>query len=131
VRTKIRAWTRRKSQLDLGVVLGRLNLLTRGWGNYFKHAVAKRTFAHLHQFTWWRIIRMMRARHRWRWKDVRRWLTDHTGRRKPITADGIELFNPASIPIIRYRYRGNTIPNPWAVTAWTNPTTGSVESRMR
>src|SRR4051794_26312749 len=38
--------------------------------------------------------RMMRTRHRWRWKDVRRWLTDHTGRWKPISADGIELFNP-------------------------------------
>lgn len=41
------------------------------------------------------------------------------GRWKPITADGIALFNPASVPVTRYRYRGNTIPNPWtgAITA--------------
>lgn len=51
------------------------------------------------------------------WKDVRRWLTDPTGRWKPISADGIELFNPATIPIRRYRYRGNTIPIPWATAA--------------
>jgi RNA-directed DNA polymerase len=117
VRTKIRALTRRKSQQNLGAVLIRINQITRGWANYFKHAVAKRTFDHLQQFTWWRIVRMMRARHRWRWKDVRRWLTEPSGRWKPISADGIELFNPASIPIIRYRYRGNQIPTPWAHAA--------------
>jgi RNA-directed DNA polymerase len=114
VRTKMRALTRRTSQQNLGAVLIRINQITRGWANYFKHAVAKRTFDHLQQFTWWRIVRMMRARHRWRWKDVRRWLTEPSGRWKPISADGIELFNPASIPIIRYRYRGNQIPTPWA-----------------
>ncbi|MBA2444653.1 MAG: RNA-directed DNA polymerase, partial [Nocardioidaceae bacterium] len=75
----------------------------RGWANYFKHAIAKRTFSHLQQYTWWRIVRMMRTRHRWRWKDVRRWLTDPSGRWKPISADGIELFNPEAIAITRYR----------------------------
>jgi hypothetical protein len=38
-----------------------------------------------------------------------------TGAWRPITSDGIELFNPAAVPIIRYRYRGNKIPNPWHV----------------
>jgi RNA-directed DNA polymerase len=60
---------------------------------------------------------MMRTRHRWKWKDVRRWLTDPTGRWHPISADGIELFNPETIPITRYRYRGNQIPNPWVRAA--------------
>jgi RNA-directed DNA polymerase len=60
-------------------------------------------------------VHMMRTRHRWRWKDVRRWLTDRNGRWRPITADGIEMFNPAAVPITRYRYRGNNIPNPWAL----------------
>jgi RNA-directed DNA polymerase len=116
VKAKIRALTPQTSQLDLATTLTRINLILRGWANYFKHAIAKRTFDHIRQFTWWRIVRMMRTRHRWNWTDVRRWLTDHTGRWKPITADGIELFNPAAIPIIRYRYRGNKIPNPWTQT---------------
>ena len=60
---------------------------------------------------------MMRTRHRWRWRDVRRWLTDHTGRWHPNSADEIELFNPEPIPINRYRYRGNKIPNPWVRAA--------------
>ena len=117
VKAKIRALTPRTSQQDLRAVLIRINQITRGWTNYFKHAVAKRTFSHLQQYTWWRIVRMMRTRHRWRWKDVRRWLTDHTGRWHPISADGIELFNPETIPITRYRYRGNKIPNPWVQAA--------------
>jgi RNA-directed DNA polymerase len=117
VKAKIRALTPRTSQQDLRDVLIRINQITRGWANYFKHAIAKRTFDHLRQFTWWRIVRMMRTRHRWKWNDVRRWLTDHTGRWCPITADGTVLFNPAAIPIVRYRYRGNSIPNPWIPAA--------------
>jgi RNA-directed DNA polymerase len=114
VKAKIRALTRRTSQHDLGVTLIRINQITRGWANYFRHAVASHTFNHLHQFTWWRIVRWHRTRRRWNWKAVRRWLTTPTGRWKPIHADGIELFNPTTIPIRRYRYRGNAIPNPWA-----------------
>ncbi len=116
VKAKIRALTPRTSQWDLQALLIRINQITHGWSNYFKHAIAQRTFEHLHRFTWWRIARMMRTRHRWRWKDIRRWLTDPTGRWRPISADGIELFNPATIPIRRYRYRGN-IPSPWADAA--------------
>ena len=118
VKAKIRALTPRTSQQDLRTVLIRINQITRGWSNYFKHAIAQRTFAHLQQFTWGRLVRMMRTRHRWRWKDVRRWLTNPaTGRWMPIQADGIELFNPETIPIRRYRYRGDTMPNPWVPAA--------------
>jgi RNA-directed DNA polymerase len=117
VKAKIRALTPRTSQQDLRAVLIRINQITRGWTNYFKHAIAQRVFSHLQHHTWWRIVRMMRTRHRWKWTDIRRWLTDHTGRWRPISADGIELFNPETIPITRYRYRGNKIPTPWAQAA--------------
>ncbi|HEX2804972.1 MAG TPA: group II intron reverse transcriptase/maturase [Kineosporiaceae bacterium] len=117
VKATIRALTPRTSQHDLRALLIRINQITRGWTNYFKHAIAQRIFSKLQHHTWWRIVRMMRTRHRWKWTDVRRWLTDHTGRWHPISADGIELFNPETIPIIRYRYRGNQIPNPWVQAA--------------
>jgi len=117
VKATIRALTPRTSQHDLRALLIRINQITRGWTNYFKHAIAQRTVSKLQHFIWWRIVRMMRTRHRWKWKDVRRWLTDHTGRWHPISADGIELFNPETIPITRYRYRGQQIPNPWVPAA--------------
>jgi RNA-directed DNA polymerase len=114
VKAKIRALTNRKSQQPPGAVLIRLNQVMRGWTNYFRHAACKRTLSRLFHFVWWRVIRGLRALHRWTWRDVRRRFTTPEGRWKPITVDGIALFNPASVPITRYRYRGTTIPNPWA-----------------
>jgi RNA-directed DNA polymerase len=114
LKVKIRALTPRTSQQDLRSVLIRLNQIMRGWANYFKHAVAKHTFSKLAYFAWWRVIRMLRTRHRWRWKDVRRRHTTPTGAWLWPAADGVELFNIQTVPIVRYRYRGNKIPNPWA-----------------
>jgi RNA-directed DNA polymerase len=110
---KIRALTNRTSQQDPGTVLIRLNQIMRGWANYFKHAVCKDTLDALENFAWRRVIRWWMALHRWKWNDVRRHLTDHTGRWRRPSADGIELFNIASVPVTRYRYRGNKIPSPW------------------
>jgi RNA-directed DNA polymerase len=113
VKAKIRALTRRTSQLDLGYVLTRLNQVRHGWANYFRHAVAKNTFSMLDNYAWWRVIRMLRQRHHWRWKDVRRQFTGPTGRWLPITAGEIALRPIAAIPVTRYRYRHTKIPNPW------------------
>jgi RNA-directed DNA polymerase len=114
LKAKIRALTRRTSQQDLGYVLTSLNLAMHGWANYFRHAVAKNTFSMLDDFTWKRVIRMLIARHRWTWTDVRRHFVTPTGRWRPISAGEIELQRIAAIPIIRYRWRATRIPNPWA-----------------
>jgi RNA-directed DNA polymerase len=114
LKAKIRALTPRKSQADLEYVLTRLNQVMHGWANYFRHAVAKGTFGMLDHFAWWRVIRMLRTRHRWRWGDVRRRFTDRTGRWLPITAGEIMLRPISAIPVTRYRYRGSRIPGPWA-----------------
>ncbi len=113
LKAKLRALTHRTSLADLGATLTRLNQIQRGWATYFRHAVATHTFKHLRQFLWWRIVRWLKTRHRWRWTALRRHLTDHTGRWKPISADGTELFNLEKVGITRYRYRGAAIPNPW------------------
>ncbi len=96
-------------------VLIRLNQIMRGWVNYFKHAVCKHILSSLAHFVWWRVARWLRTLHRWSWSDLRRAFTTPDGRWKPITADGIALFNPATVAVTRYRYRGNTIPNPWTL----------------
>ncbi|MDN5732485.1 MAG: group II intron reverse transcriptase/maturase [Yaniella sp.] len=113
VKQKIRDLTRATSQQSLKDTVIRLNRITRGWSNYFRHAVAKHTFRHVQNVMWWRIVRWQRVQHRWNWQDVRRWLTDHTGRWRPISADGIALYNLHEVPIRRYRYRGNKIPAPF------------------
>ena len=131
VKAKIRALTHRTSQQNPRDVLIRLNQIMRGWANYFKHAVGQAHLQHAWpHFIWWRVSRWLRTRHRWKWKDVRRWLTTPNGRWRPITADGIELFNLDTVPVTRYRYRGNKIPNPWTA-AQPRPTADTVESPVR
>jgi RNA-directed DNA polymerase len=107
LKAKIRALTRRTSQLDPGYVLTRLNQVMHGWANYFRHAVAKNTFGMLDNFAWRRVIGMLMTRHHWKWKDVRRHLTTPDGRWMPITAGQIKLRRIAAIPVTRYRYRWN------------------------
>jgi RNA-directed DNA polymerase len=117
VKAKIRAATSRTSTQDPGAVLIRLAQIMRGWSNYFRHAVAKHTFGRLAHFAWWRVARWLRRLHRWGWKDFRRRFTTPQGRWRPLSVDGIELFNLEAVPVARYRWRGNTIPTPWALPA--------------
>jgi RNA-directed DNA polymerase len=112
LKAKIRALTHKTSQWDLASVLTRLGQIMRGWANYFKHAVAKKTFSKLDNFTFWRLAHMLRARHRWNWGQLRHHLTAATGRWR-IEADGIEFFRIAKVTVSRYSYRGNKIPTPW------------------
>ncbi|MQB02064.1 MAG: group II intron reverse transcriptase/maturase [Actinobacteria bacterium] len=115
LKAKVRALTNRTSQQDPRTVLIRLGQIMRGWANYFKHAACKRTLSRLSHFVWWRVIRWLRTLHRWKWKDVRRRFTTPDGRWKPIAVDGIELFKLETVRVTRYRYRGDTIPNPWTL----------------
>ena len=115
LKARIRALTNRRSQQDPSSVLIRLGQIMRGWAGYFQHAVCKHTLGKLANFAWWRVIRWLQTLHHWRWKDVRKAFTTPNGRWKPITAGGVELFNMATVPVTRYRYRGNTIPSPWAL----------------
>jgi RNA-directed DNA polymerase len=121
LKRKIKALTHRLSHLDYKIALIRINQILRGWANYFKHAVAKHTMARLHTFVWWRVIRWVMHRHRMTWTAIQRWLRTPQGQWKPITLDGIQLFHLSTVPITRYRYRGNSIPTPWP-DALTSPT---------
>ena len=113
LKQKVRDLTHRTSQRPPRDVLIRLNQIMRGCANYFRHAVCKHTLRSLETFVWRRVIRWWKHLHRWNWAAVRRHLTGAHGRWRRPTADGIELFNIASVPVTRYLYRGSKIPNPW------------------
>ena len=63
---------------------------------------------------------MLRQRHHWRWKDVRReFVTPHRelaaghgGQDRAETARGYTDY-PVPLPLTRYRYRASNIPRPW------------------
>ena len=112
IKAKVKAITRQGTNHPLSELLRRLNPVLRGWTNYFRHGVSKSTFGYLHQFTWLRVVRWLRRKHRranWRW--LRRhylanaWWPEH---------DGMALFDCRAVPVTRYRYRGAAIATPWS-----------------
>jgi RNA-directed DNA polymerase len=106
----VRAITRGGTNQPLAVVLRRLNPVLRGWANYFRHAVSKATFDYLGAVSWRRVICWLRHKHRranWKWLQRR----DLPGWRP--TDGEVTLFNPMSIAVPHYRYRGGQIPTPW------------------
>ena len=126
IRRKVRMLTRRTSQPNLRLLLLRVNAVLRGWANYFKHGVSKRSFSTLGHFAWRRVIGWLRQRHLGlNWTAIRRRFLQGW----EIVCDGITLYNPATVAITRYRYRGARIPSPWNLTVDTNARL--VESRMR
>lgn len=115
VRRKVKTITTQGTNQPLSEVLRQLNMLLRGWTRYFQHGVSKRTFGYLRHYTWSRVVTWLRNKHRKTgWKTLRRrysdqgWWPHHAG---------IVLFDPAAVPVTRYRYRGNI------ATPWTEPAT--------
>lgn len=108
---KVRVLTRRASHPTLAVLLRRVNSVLRGWCAYFRHGVSKATFGYLDQFTWHRVVRWIRKRHkRVTWAVLRRRYLPGS---RP-TEDEVTLFQPQAMTVNRYRYRGDRIPSPWA-----------------
>lgn len=112
--TKIRHLTRRRNHRTLADLLRRLNPVLRGWCNYFKHAVSKRTFGYVDHFAFWRIVGWLKKRHRG--------LNMHTLVRRylpgwEISDEGIDMFRPNRMTVSRYRFRGTKIPTPWTPSA--------------
>ncbi len=112
ITAKVKTITKQGTNHPLSDLLRRLNMVLRGWTNYFRHGVSKATFAYLHQFTWLRAVGWLRRKHRranWKWLRRRylanRWWPEH---------DGVALFDCRAVPVTRYRYRGATIPTPWS-----------------
>jgi RNA-directed DNA polymerase len=111
IKRRIKALTGRSTtSLELADLLHTLNPILRGWAVYFRYASAKRTLSYLGYYTWWRVMRWLRKKHpKLTWKQLRRRYFGKNG----IQARGITLYNPASMRILRYRYRGMLICTPW------------------
>jgi RNA-directed DNA polymerase len=110
VLAKVRMLTRQGYNRPLADLLHQLNRVLRGWTNYHQHEVAKATFSYLREFTWQRVVRWLRRKHRHTgWKELRR---RHFPKWWPLQGH-VELFDPAAVAVTRYRYRGAAIPTPW------------------
>jgi RNA-directed DNA polymerase len=116
IKSRVKTMTYRSTlHRDPGYLMDYLGRVLRGWANYFRHAVAKAIFNAIDSYTWERITAWLRKKHRIGWPELRRryclpgsWRLAH---------DGVRFKGAASVPIVRYRYRGYRIPTPWTPTA--------------
>jgi RNA-directed DNA polymerase len=117
VKAKVRQLTRGATNQTLGQLVHRLNPVLRGWCSYFRHGACKQTFNYLRAFVWRRVVAWLRRKYpkrNWGWLLdrylLRWWPTDGT----------VVLFNPGSVRITRYRWRGQKIPTPWEIGTLTH-----------
>lgn len=107
VKRKVKALTTRgTTNLALHQLIRALNPILRGWAAYFRFAAVKRTFAYLGYYAWRRVHLWLRKKHKGMgWKAIRRRY------RLPgqFEEKGMVLYNPATMAVIRYRYRGSRI----------------------
>lgn len=114
VMEKVRRLTRRELHRKLADLLRRVNPVLRGWCNYFRYGVSKRTFAYVDHYTWWKIVHWIRKRHlKLNWGSIRRRFLP----RWEIREGGVAMFRPHSVTVSRYRFRGSRIPSPWTSQA--------------
>ena len=91
---KVRALTRRSRHRTLADLLRQLNPVLRGWCNYFRHGVSKRTFGYVDHFAWWRIVGWLRNATRAEHGHlVRRYLPGWE-----ISDGGVAMFRPRAVP---------------------------------
>lgn len=75
LREKVRQAThRRYVGLEMSVVVGNLNRVLRGWGNYFRNGNSGRKFAEIDGYVWMRLALLARAKRR---KHNRFWTAQH------------------------------------------------------
>jgi len=114
---------------DPGYLMDYLGRVLRGWANYFRHGVSKATFSAIDSYAWERITSWLRDKHKIGWPELRRrFCLPDTWR---LVVDGKRFKGAASVPIIRYRYRGYRIPTPWTPSAPPAEQQPHVESPVR
>ncbi len=98
----------------LDALLGRLNPAVQGWCAYFRVGVSSSTFSYLRHYLWRMVWRWLHRKHpKTTWTEIRRRYCD--GGWWPASQDRT-LFDPGTVTINWYRYRGNNIPSLWPNT---------------
>lgn len=111
MRRKLKTVTKRITHQSADQLFGQLNRMVRGWAQYFRHSSASQAYSHIANYMWWRVWSWLLHKHPrtgkralWAQHHVRRWPQ----------YNGVRLYNPTTMRIQRYRYRGSKIPTPWA-----------------
>jgi RNA-directed DNA polymerase len=97
------------------VLIQSINRALAGWANYFRHGVSKAVFNAIDHHAWHRIMRWLRHKHGHPRTGMaglrRRFCAPGTWQ---FACNGVVFTGASAVPVTRYRYRGSTIPTPWA-----------------
>jgi RNA-directed DNA polymerase len=112
IRRKVKTATEyRTINQDPADVFRRVGQTVRGWCLYFRHGASKTSFQHLGDYLWHRVWKWLRNKHpHMHWKQIRRKYYPQRGFPEIC---GQRVYDPATMPIVRHRYRGKQIPTPW------------------
>jgi RNA-directed DNA polymerase len=118
VKDKVAARTYRSTlQQAPQVLIQSINRILAGWANYYRHGVSSAVFHDLDYHAWGRIMRWLRRKYHTRRSQIgmpelrRRFCERGTWR---FAVNGVRFTGASAVPVTRYRYRGSTIPTPWA-----------------
>jgi RNA-directed DNA polymerase len=104
------------------ILIWKLNARIRGWANYYRHAVASKTFSYVDHCIYQTIRRWINRRHpakTWKWKlkkyfrshQLRNWIFFDKIKNKDGSTRNLDLFKASSIKIKRHiKIRGEANP---------------------
>ena len=118
IKDKFSAKTYRSTRnLDPDVLIQSINRTLSGWANYHRHGVSKAVFSAIDHHAWGRIMRWLRQKYKQGNSRLgmpalrRRFCVRGTWQ---FAANGVRFTGASAVPVTRYRYRGSSIPAPWA-----------------
>ena len=121
IKRKVKTATVNKTaNMSADKLFRQLGRMTRGWGLYFRHGASSKAYSDLQHFLWWRVWKWLRKKHPHR---PAKWIISQYYPDKGWwpAYEGVRLFQPITVTITRYRYRGTNIPTPWTQRLATPP----------
>lgn len=110
IRRKVKTLTKRVTYQEADDLMRRLNRMVRGWAQYFRHASSSAAYHHLQRYMWWRYRLWLRKQHP---RTSKRHLIHRYFNGWWPEYNGTALYQPTTMTIQRYKYRGGAIPTPW------------------
>jgi RNA-directed DNA polymerase len=110
IKRKVKTVTKRITHQDADSLFLQLGRMLRGWAQYFRHGSSSRAYHDLQHFLWWRVWEWLKNKHP---RTSKRWIIQRYYNGWWPEYNGVKLYQPATMTIQRYRYRGTAIPTPW------------------
>ena len=71
VKDKVKALTEsNRIYMNESAVISNINRVLRGWGNYYRHVPASKTFNAIDHYVFNRVVRWYRLKYKWTWRQV-------------------------------------------------------------